>query len=239
MNKRTIRTLGLVTCLLSTAPVLLAQESGFEGALKFRGAFQVASTKDNLSPALMGAGFELGYPTSAGILAGELGLFYKPGSQYLKDLGQGGLASGAGLDRSNSVDSRKSELNGYYLRLSWEKPLTCISVRAGLQVANARFREEYIGDLQGSVGGAAFRDSYNGVLQKSAVTFSPFVGVKIPLVPSQYLEIQVIALGYTANTYVHVAGTVAASTGGHTDQDHILENKRTVPHLEVAYGISF
>jgi hypothetical protein len=224
---------------LAAGPFLAAQEEGFEAALKFRGGFQIASIKDRLSPGLLGAGLELGYQTSQATFAGELGFSYKPGSQYLLDPASMPVPKGVVLDPGNCADSRKNQLDGYFLRLSCEKPFLGFAFRAGVEIANATFRQEYIGDLQGTAAGAAFRDSYNGVLKKRTVALSPFIGAKFELMADQYLEVQVLALGYTSATYVHVAGTGTGTDGGHTSQDALDTSKRILPHLEFAWCIRF
>jgi hypothetical protein len=60
------------------------------------------------------------------------------------------------------------------------------------------------------------------------------------------VEVNLIALSYTAIAYQHVGGTVLTPspipTGysyAHAGADTLVENKRVNPHLEVAYAFRF
>lgn len=236
MNVKHVRNIGVGLGFLLASLPAPAQEAGLFYGLKLRTAVQASEHKDQLKGYYLGFGMEAGYQNALGRWGAELGFLYKPGGFYAADLSAMGSATAIRVDPARSVDMRKSQLDTLALRLSYEKPWNDLGLRAGLQLGKARFREEYIGDVTGT--DASFRDAYNGVTEKSAFTLSPYVGVSIPVLPDQFLEVQLVGLSYTSATYVHVAGT-AAGQGTHNSRDSVSTATRMVPHIELAYAIRF
>lgn len=240
MNVKTIRNIGLSLGFLVAAHQVRAQaqtqEAGPFYGLKLRTAVQASEHKDALKGYYLGFGVEAGYQNDLGRWGAELGLLYKPGGFYGADVSAIGSASAIKVDPARSVDMRKSQVDTLALRLSYEKPWEGLGLRAGLQLGKAKFREEYVGDVTGTDG--SYRDAYNGVVEKSAMTVSPYVGVSVPVMKDQYLEVQLVGLSYTSATYVHVAGT-AGGQGTHNSKDSVSTSTRMVPHLELAYAIRF
>ena len=236
MSGTFIRTTSLGLGLLLAAVQAPAQETGLFYGLKLRSAIQASEHKDQLKGYYLGFGWEVGYQNALGRWGAELGFLYKPGGFYGADVTAIRSVTAVQVNPANSVDMRKSQLDSLTLRLSYEKPWNDLGLRAGLQLGKAKFREEYIGDVTGSDG--SFRDVYNGALEKSTLAVSPFVGVSIPVMQDQVLEVQLVGLSYTAATYVHVAGT-AAGQGTHNSRDFVSTASRMVPHLELAYAIRF
>lgn len=216
-----------------------AQESPWHTALKVRGGYNVVSAKDGMTGALLGFGFEVNRTQDWGILSAELGYFYKPGNQYLVDPSAHVADATVTIDPVNQADSRKNQVSGVTLRLAYEKPFEDFGLRFGVQLGSSQYRHEYVADVFGQRGGVDFEDTYNGVITKGTTAISPFVGVSFPIGKEQRLEVQVLALGYTAQNYVHVAGTVANTDGGHTSLDSVESTKRVVPHLEITYALRF
>jgi len=234
MNVKCVRNTSLAFLLLALqAP---AQDNGLFSGLKLRTALQASGHKDQLKGYYLGFGAEVGYQSALGRFGAELGFLYKPGGFYSSDVTAIRSQTAIPVDLARSVDMRKSQLDTLTLRLSYEKPYGELGLRAGLQLGRAKFREEYIGDVTGT--DSSYRDAYNGVLEKSVLAVSPFVGVSVPVMEDQFLEVQLVALSYTSATYVHVAGS-AAGQGTHTASDSVNTATRLVPHLELAYAIRF
>ncbi|MBI1754121.1 MAG: hypothetical protein HY014_10585 [Acidobacteria bacterium] len=236
MNVKIIRNIGLGLGFLAAAHHAQAQEAGPFYGLKLRTAVQASEHKDALKGYYLGFGVEAGYQNDLGRWGAELGLLYKPGGFYGADVSAIGSASAIKVDPARSVDMRKGQVDTLALRLSYEKPWNGVGLRAGLQIGKAKFREEYIGDVTGTDG--SYRDAYNGVIEKSALAVSPYVGVSFPVMKDQFLEVQLVGLSYTSATYVHVAGT-AAGQGTHNSKDSVSTATRMMPHLELAYAIRF
>ena len=233
---------GAALALLGT-PVR-AEDSPLFGALKLRSAVQMVPKEDDLRAYYLGAAYEVGYTFSNfGKLSAELGILYKPGIQEAQNLAFMEVAPGANpIDMSWSVDSHKNQLQGWTLRLAYDKPLTGLSVRGGLQFANLKFRQEYVGDITDARNNPTYRDNYNGIHDVGGLSISPFVGVTIPVKVHNFVEVNFMALNYKAVNYVHVAGTelgVSTVQNTHTSKDRTEENTRFIPHVEVAFGFRF
>lgn len=236
MNAKNVRNIGLGLGFLLAAQQAPAQEAGPFYGLKLRTAVQASEHKDALKGYYLGFGVEAGYQNDLGRWGAELGFLYKPGGFYSADVTAIGSASAVKVDPARSVDMRKGQVDTLALRLSYEKPWNDLGLRAGLQLGKAKFREEYVADISGADG--SYRDAYNGVIEKSALAVSPYVGVSIPVMKDQFLEVQLVGLSYTSATYVHVAGT-AGGQGTHNSKDSVSTATRMVPHLELAYAIRF
>jgi hypothetical protein len=200
----------------------------------------------------MGMGLDLGYKFSFGRLGLELGYQYKPGSQFGVDPTTQPLASGTiVVNPAYSADLRRNELSGVTARLGYEREFagSDFMIRGGIQLGGAKFRQEYVGQVANANPLAAappattWADTYNGVLTKSVIAVSPFVGVGYKLTDASKLELNLVFLGYKAVNYQHVAGqavgTAAPQIGGHTGQDYVVENNRSIPHLELGYSFRF
>ncbi|HJV21157.1 MAG TPA: hypothetical protein VJ570_00615 [Holophagaceae bacterium] len=237
--KRTISHVGtiLVICLAAGSPAL-AQEVGFGSAFKVRAGVGLGTAKDGLNRRTLGLGFEVSYGLPVGRMGLELGYQYKPGTQYLTDLSTMPVAPGMTVDATQSVDSRKNQLDGVMARLGFERRLGegPFSLRLGAQVGGTKFRQEYIGDV---TNGTTYEDTYNGIVSHNKLAVSPFVGVAYELDKEQTLEVNVVGLNYTAAHYVHVAGTVPGGNGGNTAWDYVRTEKRTQPHIEFCYVLRF
>jgi hypothetical protein len=233
--------LALLTLAGTSAP---AQGAGFDGAFKLRTGYGLSTNQeDSLSRRTLGLGFDFGLQTSVGRFGAELGYQYKPGNQHLYDLSTMPLAPGASLDRSQSVDSRKSQFGGLALRASFERRISTTewSWRVGAQAGGAKYRQEYIGDV---TDGLRYEDTYNGIATASTVAISPFLGAGYAIDERQSIEVNLLSLAYSSANYVHVAGTVSGSSqnpasGGHTAQDSVVIQKRSIPHIEFGYTLRF
>ncbi len=228
--------IGLWAVLLSCAQAFPVHAQDWSAGLKVRSGLQLASRKDTLSPQLLGFGLEATVGTSLGRFGAELGFFYKPGTQNLLDPKTIPVEGGRTLSSSASADSRKNQVEGLTLRLAYERPQAWGALRAGLQVGSLKFRQEYVATVGD---GSTFEDTYNGVVDKGALSVSPFVGLSFPVLEHHALEVNLLALNYKAAHYVHVAGTVADKNGGHTAKDHVQTPSRFVPHLEVGFTFRF
>lgn len=226
----------------------------FDARFKFRVAGQAASLQDKLDGRLFGMGFEVGYTHPLGRFSAELGYMYKPGQEYLDDVASMGKATGKTLDARYSADARKNSLEGTTLRLGYERdPKAEWTWGAGLQLTFTRFRHQYAGTVSDGYSSqndpydprpagalaATYLDTYNGTPTKSALGLSPYAGFRYRIDESSGLECNVLLLNYTSANYVHVAGTVADTTGGHTDRDSLDTKSRFTPHIEFAYVFRF
>jgi len=264
MNAHGIFRAGAALALLSAYAGAQEQQSenGFFAGLKLKTAAQAASRQDNLMPTYLGFGFECGYQLDFGRLSAEVGFMYKGGRQYLTDLTKMENASEAttteawgdpwmcDINLNKSVDSRKNQLDGLTLRLAYERPFKSFLVRGGLQLANFKFRQEYIGDVRDEDG--YFRDAYNGVTDKGGLSISPFLGLSLPILTNHFVELNVVGLNYKSVNYVHVAGSVVyysivngvisdgnGPQNSQTKLDRIEESSRFIPHIELVFGFRF
>jgi len=223
---------------------LLAQEKGlgFDFKLRVANGF---STNDRLNASAFGLGLNTRYGFDWGTLNAELGYYYKPGRQFRA--GYDAPAAGAPpADPDFSVDSRKNSLNQVNARLSYEMAIDKTwSWQAGLQIGNAKFRHEYIGDV-GDTGWATYEDTYNGTPTKSVLTVSPFLGVSYQINPDSAFELNVMSLSYTAIDFHHAPGSAIVSgnptiPGSHLVYagDRLTETKRNTLHIEIGYTFRF
>jgi hypothetical protein len=230
---------GAALALLGAFAGAEEQRNDFYGGLKLRGAFQSASREDRLHTLYLGFGLEGGYRLGSGRLTAELGFLYKAGRQYRDDITQMENRSEYPIDYENSVDSRKNQLSGLTLRFGCEKNIAGFLVKGGLQLGSLKFRQEYVGTVGDTSSPRNFVDSWTGVLDKSSISLSPFLGIVFPITDNQTIEVSLVGLNYKSANYIHVAGTVLDNTGGHTDFDKITGSGRFVPHLEVSFGFNF
>ncbi len=236
--------------------VATAGDTGFDPQFKVRFGYGLG-TKDQLANRNLGFGLDLGFVTGLGRFGAEIGYQYKPGDQFSYN-----LLAGNPTAPGNTVvilpaqttppvytgDLRRNQLDGVTVRLSYEKSLNPDwAIRGGVQLGGAKFRHEYIGNIQGTVaiGAAAavpFLDAYSGTPTKSTIAVSPFFGFSYKLGESSALEMQVLALRYQSISYRHVAGTAAGTIAVQNSRnglDFFVENNRMVPHIEIGYAFRF
>ena len=223
---------------------LLAQEKGLGFDFKLRVANGL-STNDHLNAMAFGFGLNTHYGFDWGTLNGELGYYYKPGRQYLASYDAPATGMPA-ADPNFSVDSRKNSLNQVNARFSYEKAIDKTwSWQAGLQVGQAKFRHEYIGDI-GDTNWATYEDTYNGTPTKSVFTVSPFAGVSYRINQDSAFELNLLSLSYTAIDFHHAPGSAIVSgnpavPGSHLVYagDHLEEHKRNALQIEIGYTFRF
>ena len=229
---------GLALATLALAGTLVRAEApGLDAAFKMRAGYGLTTNQDNLDRRTLGLGFEVGYGNKAHRWGLELGYQYKPGNQFNVDPGTVPTGLGGALASSPQADSRKNQVGGIAARFSFEKELGASpwSMRAGLQLGGANFRQEYIGDLTGK----SYEDTFNGIATKNALSPSPYVGVVYAIDPEEAVEINFLYLGYTSANYVHVAGSVPGSIGGNTALDYVSSTRHAMPHVELCYVLRF
>jgi len=147
-----------------------ANETGFDISFKARGGYGLKSA-DNLTHRVIGMGLEMGYTTSVGRFAAELGFQYKPGDRWLYDISKapmepgtvyvaelvpgvtpnyptnGNLGGGYSVTTYGAVsaDIRSNRVQGAMLRLSYEYPLDdLMSLRGGVQLFGSRYSQEVL-----------------------------------------------------------------------------------------------
>jgi len=247
---RGIHNMGRIAAIVVLGSSLMhAQEKGLGFDFKLRVANGL-STNDHLNASALGLGLNTRFGFDWGTLNAELGYYYKPGRQYLATIeapAAGMPAAVAGWPSPNaggSVDSRKNSLNQVNARFSYEMAIDKTwSWQAGLQIGNAKFRHEYIGDV-GDLRWATYEDTYNGTPTKSVLTFSPFVGVSYQINPDSAFELNLMSLSYTAIDFHHAPGSAPVSgdpfspVGGYVG-DHLTETKRNTLHIEIGYTFRF
>lgn len=216
---------------------LQAQDAGLGVALKLRTGYGL-SQADGLARRTFGFGFDFSEGLGGGRLGLELGYQYKPGNQFLLDPSTIATSKGTTVNPLISVDSRKNQLGGVDVRLSFAHPIASSpwSWQVGTQIGGSKFRQEYIGDV---TDGATYEDTYNGIATRTTLPVSPYAGLVWNFSPEDALELNLMVLNYTAANYVHIAGTVRDSMGGNTAQDFVSTRKRSIPHIELAYAFRF
>jgi hypothetical protein len=134
------------------------------------------------------------------------------------------------------VNARFSYENAIDKTWSWQ---------AGLQVGQAKFRHEYIGDI-GNTNWSAYEDTYNGTPTKSVFTVSPFAGVSYRINQDSAFELNLLSLAYTAIDFHHAPGSAIVAgnpnvAGSHLVYagDHLDEQKRNALHIEIGYTFRF
>ena len=240
-------------------PLVAQDNTGLD--VQFRARFGYGlEAKDNLTNRVIGMGLELGYTTSVGRFAAELGYQYKPGNQYSYDIYSAPMEPGTVLyywaTGGAGGDRRRTQLQGATLRLTYEYEFSNnYLVRCGIQALGTKFRQEVIGtityvdpDIVGSLTSAnqIVTDSYAGPFEKTGgASISPFIGVGYRFGSSTF-ELNLLGLSYTAIDYVHVAGTgrpynppTSYNPGFNNSKDYFKESNRMVPHLEISYAFRF
>lgn len=227
-----------LVALAAGACTLQAQESAFGAGLKLRGLISSPTSQGMKNDAFSngmtfggGFGLEGTYAVGSGKLAAELGYMFQSGNEFLST-GSVTAASGATID-ATSIESRKNKLEGVYLRLGYQGPISSgLSWYAGLQFGGQTFKQQVLGTVTGTNGGGAYTDSYVYVSQKTSFTPSPYGGVSIDFDESGSLQVGVMLLQFTSLNYQHVAGAS-------TNMDTVPTTNRIQPTLEVAYAFHF
>ena len=267
------------------APSAFAQErTGLDYQFKARTGYGLKAA-DNLTRRVIGFGLELGYNTSIGRFGAELGYQYKPGDRYLYDVvGKTPTVNGvvvipgfiSGTYQGTAIangavsgDFRTQRFDGALLRLSYERNINeSMSLRAGVQLFGARFRQEVMGnavyrdpenpdrvsDLSDPLwrvvtGGSYIIDAYGGNVSTSDIAPSPFVGLGFRVNSNVTVEANLVGLSYKVIDYVHVAGTgrvrgtaaldAVHNPGNNVSQDKTEEKSTMVPHIEFAIAFRF
>jgi hypothetical protein len=156
---------GLAACLVGSAGLVQAQETGFVKDFKLRGGYALSS-KDHLRPWSQGFGLNLGWAAgSIGKFGLELGYTYKTGDTYFTqadgsmvtasptttDHTPGGVAMLTDpfwADMSKSAEDKRNEFSGFTLRLSYQNKINeNWEYQAGLQLGG-KFKHQYVGDVR-------------------------------------------------------------------------------------------
>jgi hypothetical protein len=242
---RGIHNMGRIAAVLALGSTFLfAQEKGLGFDFKLRVA-NSPTTNDHLNAMALGFGLNSRYTSDWGTLNAELGYYYKPGRQYLAGF-DAPAAEMPAANPSYSVDSRKNSLTQVNARFSYENAFdSSWSWQAGLQVGQAKFRHEYLGDV-GDTNWNTYEDTYNGTPTKSVLTVSPFVGLSYQINRDSALELNLISLAYTAIDFHHAPGSAIVGgdstvPGSHLVYagDHLVETKRQALHFEIGYTFRF
>ena len=213
---------GLAACLVASASLVQAQETGFTKDFKLRFGY-APSPKDHLRGESEGLGLNLGYAMGgAGKVALELGYFYKTGDNYytLPDasLKNAGLTTPMVTSLSQSAEDKRNEFSGFAVRLSYQNKLAGDwDYQGGLQFG-AKFKHQYVGDVRGgwsagSTSASDWRDLYNGTPVNGGMNVSPYLGASYRFDKDSSLEMNVLFLRYEAIEYKHYAGTAAVNDG--------------------------
>lgn len=235
----------LAAIAAGSAAVLSAADQGFGAELRLRGGIQFEE-KDNLNRYMVGFSLAGSYGLNFGTLTAEAGYQFKPGSQW-KEGYQAPYAGAPVVEPLNSADSRRNSLEGLTLRLGFEKdlPWKDFSWQAGVQIASARFRHEYIADI-GDANWATYEDTYNGTPTKSVIAFNPFVRVRYRAGAVSTFELNVISVGYKSINFQHTPGSPIVAgdpnvPGSHLvyEGDTLIEKSRNALHLEFGYSFRF
>jgi len=230
-------------------PAFAQEQTGVDLQFRARTGYGLDS-KDNLTHRTIGLGLELGYTTSIGRFAGEVGFQYKPGDQYAYDWRSAPKLEGIELQPALCGDNRQTSLQGLTFRATYEYDLSGGSmIRGGIQVGGAKFRQDVRANVaykNPSVYGTAnITDAYAGNFTQSEVALSPFIGFGYRMGRNSAFEVNLLGLSYKAIDYVHVAGTGNTANGGtnnpgfNNSKDYFEKNSRMVPHIEIAYVFRF
>jgi hypothetical protein len=229
-------------------PALAQEKTGVDVQFRARVGFGM-ETKDNLTNRAIGLGLELGYTTTFGRFAAELGFQYKPGNQYEYDY------MSAPIDPDNpdieieplySGDLRQATLQGLTLRATYEYEFSNgWLARAGVQLGGAKFRQDVRANVcyyHPAFDWEDITDAYAGNFEESGINPSPFVGIGKRFGISS-VELNVLFLSYKATDYVHVAGTGEPNNrynyGYNNSKDYFETSSRMIPHVELAYTFRF
>jgi hypothetical protein len=264
MENRSISIQALtVLAILATSSPLGAGEpqSGFSKDLKIRTAYGLQTT-DHLRASSIGVGFNVAYGSAAGKYGLELGYYYKTGDDYIEPVLGDAPAPLSPVNLSRSGDSRRNQLDGFSLRLSFQRAIDeDWDWHTGLMVGGTRFRHEYVGDVEGQNwnGGnpQSWRDTYSGTPDSGGMKVSPYAGVSVKISEFSSLEFNLMLLSYSSISYVHHPGTavgtgnpypVPTDLGGNPGGlgahnafpgDSLDKRNHLVPHLELAYVLRF
>ncbi len=235
-----------------------AQETGFTKELKVRTAWSPQSM-DHLRQSSLGLGLNFGYGMSFGTLGLEVGYYYKTGDIYIEPVAGAAPYTLDPVDLAKSGDSRRNQLDGFSVRLSFARPFNPDwGWQAGVMLGGTRFKHEYFGDVSGvnwtGDNYASWRDTYSGTPSEGGIKVSPYVGVSWKISPHSNLELNVMALSYTALNYLHQPGTGTYAWDVDPDSDPaagriaphnafpgdtLTKTTRFVPHFEFGYVFHF
>jgi hypothetical protein len=235
-----------------------AQEAGVLRELKLRTAWS-PEAKDNLRQSSLGVGLNFGFATAVGTVGVELGYYYKTGDIYIEPVTGAPPAGLDPVDAANSGDSRRNQLDGFSVRLSFARPINPgWSWQAGLMIGGTRFKHEYFGDVRGenwvNTNATSWRDTYSGTPTEGGFKVSPYAGLSWKITKHSSVEFNVMALSYTALNYGHRpgSGVYALDTDPESDPsvgriaphnafpgDTLTKTNRFVPHLEFGYVFHF
>lgn len=218
---------------------------GFDARFSFRTGTELQANKDNLKANILGGGLGFGYNASFGRIGCELGYQYKSGKQYLLDVNEMTTAPGSNpIYGPESVDSRKSTLSGFNLRLSYERHLSKdFVVQGGIQVGSLKFRQEVVGTVADGIWtdfdnfSATYVDTYNATPTKTSMSVSPYAGVSYIVNPNFTVGVECLWLTYKSIDYVHVAGSMPDHVGENRDYDYLKTHNRHLPLIQ--FGCSF
>jgi len=168
--KNLIRTCSRAMMAVALGLPAFASESGLDLSFKARAGYGLRSA-DNLTNRLIGMGLEMGYTTSVGRFAAEVGFQYKPGDRWFYDISKapmesgtvyvpelvpgvtpnypsnGNLGGGYSVTTYGAVsaDIRSNSVKGAMLRLSYEYALDdLMSLRGGVQLFGSRYSQEVL-----------------------------------------------------------------------------------------------
>ena len=240
-------------------PVFAQEKTGIDVSFKGRFGYGLVS-KDNLTRRTIGMGIDVGYATSLGRFAAEVGFQYKAGDRYFYDVTKAPMVDGTvlapvstppGVRDIQSGDVRRQSFEGVTFRLSYEYDLgNGWAARGGVQLFGAKYTQQVVGSIRyrDPAGSAEFvTDSYGESFQENDAALSPFIGIARKIGQNTGIEFHVIALSYKTADYIHTAGTGAIYPGGastnnpgfNNTQDRIGTSTSMVPHLEITYVFRF
>lgn len=231
-----------IAVLAQGSALLSADPPRFEASFKMRTGVQVTSFEDHLKHANYGFGAALGYNiTQKDAISVELGWAYKSGDEFKPDMSNLPTAPGVTYDVSLATGRVKNGLEGFAVRVAYERQFDGFGLIGGLQVGGSKYKHEYFGDVASGPSTSAagyFRDSYYGNLHNNPNAISPFVGLTKRFGAFSSIELNIVGLRYESAEYVHVVG-YGTGQNANWSNDLTVTNSRTAIHLELGYVVRF
>ncbi len=223
---------------LAVAGPLCAEDKGIGYGLKLR-AQTGLETVDGMRNGF-GFGVYTTIPLGPGAIGVELGYQTWNGKQYRQEIGDNpfGLTNpgplGTAVLTTDSVDARKSTADGLAVRVSYEQKFSgAWGLHGGVALSKLKGEQESITTFgsTGAYGSWAMR------VEKSSLTFSPYVGASYDLGEKGALEFNLLLSVLKMPTVD--PGYNADATGTSRVTPVVSDKSITKPKLEISYAFRF
>lgn len=210
----------ILTSALLVSGVLSAAEPGSNLSFKLRAQAGLETT-DGVRNGF-GVGLNYAIPVATGAFNVEVGYQYYAGKQFRQPV----AGNTFGYTDTNSVDSRKDSIQGLAARIAYSQKINSDwTWQVGAAIAGLKDHHESIASFNGN-------GNWDVAVDTSAVSFSPYAGVRYDLDEIGALEFNVLIANYKA-------GTVEPSLSAAAVTPVFGTKTVTKPKFEIGYVFKF